>query len=172
MKKIKGSIWTNTLDKTLVYRIGNKAIKDKLSKYGNKSIKFYDTTGVLRATLDCASKSIIVERGYAWDGCSPKWVFLDLIVGTPDGAINPNTGKTKTYYGSLVHDVIYQFLDDPQMIFDRKDADKIFYESLLANKFFWSYIYYVAVRLFGGIVHSYRTRSVSKTDIDLKIKRK
>ena len=52
------------------------------------------------------------HKGYAWDGCSPKFQILDLIFGTHDGAISENTGKAVTYYASMVHDVLYQFHDE------------------------------------------------------------
>ena len=48
--------------------------------------------------------------GYAWDGCSPKWDFIDLIFGTPDGRLDYNTDKQITYYASLIHDALYQGL--------------------------------------------------------------
>ncbi len=64
-----------------------------------------------------------IKKGYAWDGCSPKFVFADLIIGTPDGRLNESTGKPITYYASLLHDVIYQF----KMVIPvtRKEADDL-----------------------------------------------
>ena len=48
-------------------------------------------------------------NGYAWDGCTPKFEFLDFVIGTPDGRLDYLTEKPITYYASLVHDAIYQY---------------------------------------------------------------
>ncbi|MBL0882242.1 MAG: hypothetical protein IBJ16_02635, partial [Chitinophagaceae bacterium] len=40
-------------------------------------------------------------RGYAWDGCSPKMNFIDVIWGTPDGRFDDKTEKQITYYASM-----------------------------------------------------------------------
>ena len=53
---------------------------------------------------------LIIPREYTWDGCTPKFSILDIfVIGTPDGIKNINTGKPKTYFASLVHDVLYQY---------------------------------------------------------------
>jgi len=86
-------------------------------------------------------------NGYAWDGCSPKFNVLDIfLIGTPDGRINVNTGKPVTYYASLIHDALYQFRKD--LGIKRKVADKVFLYYL--GDFQLRFIYYAAVRLFGG----------------------
>lgn len=33
------------------------------------------------------------RRPFAWDGCTPKWVWFDLMFGTPDGAIDQLLGR-------------------------------------------------------------------------------
>ena len=87
-------------------------------------------------------------NGYAWDGCSPKFNILDIfLIGTPDGRINVNTGRPVTYYASLIHDALYQFRKDIGI--KRKIADKVFLYYL--GDFQLRYIYYAAVRVFGGI---------------------
>lgn len=88
------------------------------------------------------------KTGYAWDGCSPKFSFLNLaIIGTPDGHVDYRTGKPYTYKASLVHDALYQYLDTVPV--PKAEVDKLFYQMLgdftLARVYFW------AVRLFGGI---------------------
>jgi len=51
---------------------------------------------------------LIIKKGYAWDGCSPKHSAFGLFLfGTPDGVLKE--GKPWTYYQSLVHDVLMQF---------------------------------------------------------------
>lgn len=93
-----------------------------------------------------------VLAGYAWDGCTPKLMVLDLSLGVPDGLPNIDTRKPKAYYASLVHDALYQFLDDGLPI-SRKAADKIFLELLSRDRFLWRRLYYLAVRLFGYAFH-------------------
>lgn len=51
---------------------------------------------------------MIVYIGYKWDGCTPKFNFLDITWGTPDGRLNRRSNRPMTYYASLVHDVLYQ----------------------------------------------------------------
>lgn len=89
------------------------------------------------------------EKGYAWDGCTPKWSLLGLvIVGTPDGHIDITTKKPITYHASLVHDVFYQYLEHVPVT--KKDIDLQFYEMLCEKKFPLARLYYLAVSLFGG----------------------
>ena len=93
---------------------------------------------------------IHVKKGYAWNGCSPKINFLDMIIGTPEGAINPATGKPKTYYASMIHDALYQFSKDLKDKISRRQADNVFREMLRAEEFLPADIYYAAVRMFAG----------------------
>jgi len=88
------------------------------------------------------------EYGYAWDGCTPKWSFLNLIIiGTPDGHIDYRTMKPYTYYASLVHDALYQYLDTVPI--SKNKIDLLFLEML--GDFKLRYIYYFAVKYFGGM---------------------
>ena len=89
------------------------------------------------------------KRGYAWDGCSPKIKFKDICIGIPEGVLNDKTGKSKTYYASLVHDIFYQFSKDVKSFISRKEVDREFYLTLKRNKFKSARFYYSAVRLFG-----------------------
>lgn len=89
-------------------------------------------------------------NGYAWDGCSPKWKFMDVAIGTPEGVLNAQSMISKTYYPSLVHDIFYQFSFHIKDKVKRKDVDLHFYDMLLANNFRLSKVYYGAVRSFGG----------------------
>jgi len=50
---------------------------------------------------------IRVLKGYAWDGCTPKFSLWDICIGTPDGVPNSATKKPKAYYASLLHDALY-----------------------------------------------------------------
>jgi len=90
-------------------------------------------------------------HGYAWDGCSPKLKIKDVYLGTLEAVLNFDTGESKTYYASLIHDIFYQFSKDLKHLVARKEVDREFYTILKRDKFTFARIYYVAVRLFGWI---------------------
>jgi len=95
----------------------------------------------------------INKKGYAWDGCSPKWRIgiFDLYFGTPDALLSWKTGKSKTFYASLVHDVFYQFSPVVKSMICRKEIDREFYRILKRDQFALARIYYYFVRWFGWI---------------------
>ena len=87
------------------------------------------------------------DSGYAWDGCTPKWSLLNLwVIGTPDGHINHRTMKPYTYYASLIHDALYQYLDTVPV--SKQAIDQLFLTML--GDFKPRQLYYLAVRLLGG----------------------
>lgn len=88
-------------------------------------------------------------KGYAWDGCSPKIKIKDLYFGTKEAVLNYDTGFSKTYYASLVHDVFYQFSKDLKEFIKRIEVDKEFYSVLKRDGFCFAKLYYRAVRCFG-----------------------
>jgi len=90
-------------------------------------------------------------RGYAWDGCSPKLKIKDIYLGTLEAVLNFDTGKSKTYYASLIHDIFYQFSKDLRPLIGRKEVDKEFYTILKRDQFRFAKLYYLAVCLFGWI---------------------
>jgi len=118
-----------------------------------KDLDFYDDENKL--WLQIFENGIIrVKEGYAWDGCSLKFNILDLFfLGIPDGIRDIETGKAKTYYASLVHDALYQFMDHDKMPFKRKDMDRFFLRSMKERKFKMRYIYYFVVRVLGQFYH-------------------
>jgi len=91
------------------------------------------------------------HKGYAWDGCSPKFKVKDIYFGTPEGVLNFDTGKSKTYHASLVHDVFYQFSPDIKSFISRKEADNELYFILKQNNFRFAGLYYFFVRALGWI---------------------
>ena len=103
-------------------------------------------------------------NGYAWDGCSPKGLFLDVIWGTPDGKLIYRTEKPITYFASMIHDVLYQYKE--KIPLSRKDTDVIFKINLQKDRFKLSVLYYMAVRLFGGWYGKWKTE---KSQEDIKI---
>lgn len=89
------------------------------------------------------------KRGYAWDGCSPKWKWNDMYFGTPEAVLNEETRQSKTYYASLVHDVLYQFSKEIGDTVSRGEADREFYNILKRDGFRLARLYYWFVRLAG-----------------------
>lgn len=93
---------------------------------------------------------LTIPAGYAWDGCSFKLSVLDLfIIGTPDGIIDIVTMKPRTYYASLVHDVLYQYYGYHGI--PRIEIDRNFRFMLRKSHFALASVYYRAVRLLGGL---------------------
>lgn len=91
------------------------------------------------------------SRGYAWDGCSPKLKIKDWYFGTWEAVLNFETGQSKTYYASLIHDVFYQFAKDIRSFVKRKEVDQEFLNILKRDDLRFAKLYYIFVRLFGWI---------------------
>lgn len=121
---------------------------------------FQDADGHTRLLI-AADGTITVLKGYAWDGCTPKICILDILVGTPDGAVYSTTGRPKTYYASLVHDALYQFLPDGLPL-TRAQCDVCFLRLMERDNFTLRHVYYGAVRIFGGLARRI-TRQVRRT---------
>jgi hypothetical protein len=100
-------------------------------------------------------------RGYAWNGCSPKYCLFDILLGTPEGVVDSRTRRPKTFYASLVHDALYQFVPDGLPL-TRRQADQCFLQLLEETGFRPRILYYLAVRVFGALVRR-ATRYVRKT---------
>lgn len=111
---------------------------------------FRDRDGTIRLILEREGR-ITITRGYAWNGCSPKLLVLDLLFGTPEGAVHARTERPKTYYASMVHDALYQFLPKGLPL-TRRQADAIFLRLLRESDFSPAVVYWLAVRLFGSLV--------------------
>jgi hypothetical protein len=88
-------------------------------------------------------------KGYAWDGCSPKIKVKDWYIGTWEAVLNYDTGQSKTYYASLIHDVFYQFAKEVRGFVVRKEVDREFYAILKKDGMRCAKVYYLGVRLFG-----------------------
>jgi hypothetical protein len=85
--------------------------------------------------------------GYAWDGCTPKFMVYGMVFGVLEGDLNPETDKSRTYYPTLVHDIFYQFsyhFRGPKM---RAAVDSEFLRMLNEEHFPAACAYYRAVRL-------------------------
>lgn len=68
---------------------------------------FEDATGKRRLELRKGGE-IRVLKGYAWDGCTPKFAFWDICIGTPDGVPNSITKKPKAYFAAARRPVSVQ----------------------------------------------------------------
>lgn len=90
-------------------------------------------------------------KGYAWDGCSPKFKIKDWYFGTWEAVLNFNTGQSKTYHASLIHDVFYQFAKDVRSLVKRKEVDQEFLNILKRDGLRFAKLYYIFVRWFGWI---------------------
>jgi len=87
------------------------------------------------------------QSGFAWDGCTPKVsIFHFFILGTPDGHVNYRTMKPYTYFASMVHDALYQYLDTIPIT--KADVDLLFLDMLEGFK--PRKLYYFAVKYGGG----------------------
>lgn len=122
----------------------------KSGRIFKEDLAFEDKSGVRRLELR-KNGDVTVLKGYAWDGCTPKFCVIDLIFGIPDGAIHQHTKKPKAYFASMVHDAFYQFMDNGLPL-NRKEADTCFLRLMKESNFALSGVYYAAVRVFGGIV--------------------
>jgi len=110
---------------------------------------FQDHTGKTRMKL-MRDGTIVVIQGYAWDGCTPKFCLLDILIGTPDGAIDVESAHPKTWHASLVHDALCQFLS-AGLPMSRAQVDGCFLKLMQERQFTLRYIYYAAVRLFAWL---------------------
>ncbi len=87
-------------------------------------------------------------KEYAWDGCTPKLCVFGRVIGTPDGRIGAD-GRPITWKASLVHDALYQFIQYHKI--PRKQIDDLFLANLREADFQAAWLYWAAVRTFGGI---------------------
>ena len=94
---------------------------------------------------------------FTWDGNTPKWAIMDIVVGTPDGVVHTLTGLRKTQRASLLHDALYQFA--PREFVTRKQADKLSLLEMQKTKFKLAKLYWVFVRMFGGFWWNRNSRS-------------
>ncbi len=89
---------------------------------------------------------IVVQPGYAWDGCTPKFDIAGLgVVGVPDGRLYQ--GLPITYYPSLVHDVFCQFKHEIRI--SKAAVVQIFNDMLKERQFGARVLYVTAVDWLG-----------------------
>ena len=101
----------------------------------------------LRITTNGVITVKVGENGYAWDGCTPKKsVFNLVILGVPDGHVDHRTMKPFTYYASLIHDALYQYLDTVPV--SKAEIDRLF--KTMLGDFKLRHVYYLFVKHLGG----------------------
>ncbi len=110
---------------------------------------FFDRKGRLRLVIE-ESGRITVTAGYSWNGCSPKFCLFDILLGTPDGVVHAHTGRPKTYYASMIHDALYQFLP-ADLPYAASQADGIFLRLMEESEFGPRRLYWLAVRALGWL---------------------
>ncbi len=111
---------------------------------------------------------LCIPKDYSWDGCTFKWSILDLFIfGIPDGIVNIETMKPKTYFASLVHDSLYQYY--PYHPFRRKELDVLFLNMMKDANFKLAFIYYLAVRAFGW-VFTYKRPKIDLSEVEWVVK--
>ena len=92
------------------------------------------------------STTITIKAGYAWDGCTPKFSILGLMVlGVPDGRLRHNVPMT--YHASLVHDALCQFRHE--LPITKQQVNAIFNDMLWEVGFPLRRLYVGAVNKFG-----------------------
>ena len=131
-----------------------------------EDLAFHDRTGTVRLIVR-KSGTVTVPAPYAWDGCSPKVCVFDLNVGTPDGVIDSHTKRPKTYYASLVHDAMYQFLLDG-LPFKRAQVDGCFRRLMAETGFGPRWIYWFFVRLLGWVfvaLHRFKRKNRGHAEV-------
>ena len=91
---------------------------------------------VVSKYFDVIKGLVIIHKGYAWDGAS-----------------GPVVNTENTLLGTLVHDVIYQAIEEGQLdVSYRVNGDNAFYRILRERgvSYFRAKAWFLAVRLFGG----------------------
>lgn len=83
-----------------------------------------------------------VRKGYAWDGCSPKFRLFGKWQGTPD--------YIGTRLGSLFHDATCQFIHCQCHPLTKHQCDELFGEIMKSEGFPLWQTYMGAVMTFGG----------------------
>lgn len=102
--------------------------------------EFKDANGRTWMIID--GNKIIVKRGYAWNGCSPKWVMFGRWCGTPD--------YPETILASMVHDALVQFFLTNHNPYSKVEVDLIFYHLMMHKNFKFANQYHYAVQKFGN----------------------
>jgi hypothetical protein len=126
--------------------MGNKIYKYKTEKETYRYFPEFKDLKFESEWLKIYKGRATVKKGYAWNGCSPKFKIFGKIYGTWDG--ENDEAKTAT----LWHDAFYQYsLSLKYFGVDRFDVDSNFAKDLASDNFKYPFLYFIAVRMFGWI---------------------
>lgn len=131
-----------------------KLPRDKKFKLNLSNKIGFGVDGIVKVIYNERDDLLLIGKGFSWDGCTPKWTWIDLVFGTPEGVVSNVSGVSKTYDASLIHDALYQFAPRYHRRrftkgFKRKEVDLLFYHHMRINDFKLAKIYYLVVRLLG-----------------------
>lgn len=85
-----------------------------------------------------------LKKTFKWDGATPKFNFIGITWGAPDGQINLKTGKPTYYYASMVHDALnhsscpitYDQWNNVALFLMKRDGHKLWRIYDFANRVF------------------------------------
>lgn len=120
-------------------------------------LQFNDQDGTKRMVI--TRYSITIFKGYAWDGCSPKWRLFNKWIGTPD--------FPETILASLIHDALRQFESTEYFPFSRDYQDDIFFYILKESNFKWASVYLMGVNIGSVILPKSQNSSLSSLKINI-----
>ena len=128
-------------DRTFSFHVGvlSNAVAQQHWAYENKWCALSQENGTSSLHVLVTVK---VKAGYSWDGCSPKYRFMGLSWGTPDG------WSDQCKDASMVHDVFCQFRQDLPRV-SKSLTLCLFYNMLLAAKWPLTSLYVRIVDRFG-----------------------
>lgn len=110
----------------------------------NSNVNFRGYSDNNELLLEIINGTVIIKKGYSWDGCSVKLLRLGkLYIGTPDGF------KNETKFASCIHDALYQFnkeINSHGEIMTRLEVDDIFRDQLILVNWKMTNLYYNVVR--------------------------
>lgn len=94
--------------------------------------------------------TLVVFKGYAWDGCSPKYKLGPFVFGIWDGKWDVERGGPALTNATLIHDVLIQakHVASEKAQFSYKDNDKLFLSKMQEANFSMAKLYYAAVRIY------------------------
>jgi hypothetical protein len=161
--------WINYIDYPLLYKSPIAIDKYFYSDWlviENGNIIVNPGANTYSKEAGTVSYNLKSPRTYAWDGCTPKRLFYWFaLIGTPDwwhkelkikkltssGQIIEKTVFWQVaLHASLVHDALYQYLDNIPIA--KQEVDRLFYSMLLEAQLphFLANIYLFAVVKFGA----------------------
>ncbi len=103
-----------------------------------------------------SSAGIVIQEGFAYDGCTPKFKLGKRIVGVWDGFYIQHEDEGEIYqackYASLVHDFLYQIKQaNVDCSLTYSEIDNLFYQMLVEEDFGFAGLYFLAVRCYSSI---------------------